>query len=61
MDRKLIERVAWYVFGVALGLMLLGFVQMKRSQAHQQRMQQEQAVQPTPGSGATVTEPAPGR
>ena len=64
MDRKFLERLAWYVFGVAIGLVLLGYVQMKRSQAHQQRVQQEaqqeaqQAIQQQPADPQPTGESA---
>lgn len=60
MDRKFLERLAWYVFGVAIGLVLLGYVQMKRSQAHQQRAQQEaqQEIQQQPADPQTTGESA---
>lgn len=59
IDRKFIERVATYLLGVAIGLMLLGFIQMQRSQAHQKRLAEEQkAAQATPASEDAGSETA---
>lgn len=59
IDRKFIERVATYLFGVAIGLILLGVIQMQRSNARQaQQAPQAVPAQPT-GSGASHSGSAP--
>ncbi|MEO1584832.1 MAG: hypothetical protein AAFR96_09715 [Planctomycetota bacterium] len=54
IDRKFVERVATYLIGVAIGLVLLGFVQMKRSQAHRQASPPAASPQPTGESASPV-------
>lgn len=55
---SLIERVGWYLMGVAIGAILVGMIFQARA-ARTRRMQQQQQVQQAPPQAAPAGTPAP--